>query len=123
MRQVLALGSGEGVERRVESGFEQGELPRLGMEVEDAALSARISGRLALVDDRGDPVDGEHPGQREAAQAGAYDRDGWGGEHADAGRKVRGAGWSVDVSTESAWYPCIVDVSTRPRYPVAWPTL
>ena len=72
--QVLAFGPGDRVELVDQAGFAQRPLP--GMDVEHAALAARVAGRLPFVDDGVDPVDVQHPGESQAAEARSDDRDG-----------------------------------------------
>jgi hypothetical protein len=73
--QILALRAGERVELSVQATLAQGQLPRLGMDVESAALSACLRRRLSFEDNGADTVHVEHPRQVETAEARADDRE------------------------------------------------
>jgi hypothetical protein len=63
------------VELGIQSGLVQGQLVRLGVDVQGAALSACVRRRFAFKDDSPDAVHIEHPSQGEAAEASANDRE------------------------------------------------
>ena len=60
----------------MQAGRLQRELPVVVVDVEQAALRAGLGRGLGLVDRRRDAVDVQDAGEREAAEAGADDRDG-----------------------------------------------
>ena len=68
----------DGAELAGEAGRFERALPVVLMDVQLAALRARLGRGLGLVDRRGDAVDVEDAGEGEAAKARADDRDGCG---------------------------------------------
>ena len=73
--QILAPRTDEGVELGVQASLVQGHLPRLGMDVENAALGARVGRGLAFEDNRADTVHVEDSSQGETAEARTDDRE------------------------------------------------
>src|SRR6185437_10291828 len=70
---VLAFAPGDRVELLDQAGLVQ--RPLAGVNVEHAALAARLARRLSLVYDGVDAVDVQHAGEGQAAQAGSDDSD------------------------------------------------
>lgn len=79
LTHLLPLGAGEAEELLQESGFAQGDLAVVLVQVEGAALVAGVGTALAVVNGDGDAVALEDAGAGQAAGTGADDGDAGGG--------------------------------------------